>query len=410
MSLKDDFTKGFSQLAIALDRVLADANQLLQILNREAGHAVSGPPIQINREAIRDEIMRLHRVADELKIHAMQLRESSTDSGWTVDDTLNQWIRIRGIYENAGELWSNLGETLTSSMAIQLGSQHPRNPGDVRKLWEPHFPFEDDIDTAMALVDANLGDYPDEGPADTTITSHQELSDRYLLQLRYSMGLPQSMIGKLTGVGQAATATRLNRALERLILPVATQRLRATVKRDGLTLGPWKDSSLAVPSALRNIGVQVSQHSVRATKHDTNEFLKNNYLINRVRGGERASELDFSILLITLPPHTDHNNLDNCNIFNSIFFSTIVDWHKSWYDNARRPKYPGKMGVIALYFRELPLKLIDLDDFFDLFNTYIRNEQSGIRQHPKIWHDFFNSDRFKQNLVEIYHSELRRNR
>jgi len=254
MSSDAELTAEFARLNNALDRASDIADRILGDFSSGNDNA-----IPISRESILDELGRLMRVTTELRklTGELNLEANSPAQPANLSRTQTLWESVRDRYKEALDVWENLGETITGTMTAHLLAQHPRDEKLIKGEWEDIFPQEIDAQNAMEVVEV-LGVHPRPEqmqaflyPNPTPDQLRQELSDKYLLQMYYSLGMTQTQIGRLMGVGQAAAATRLRRANDRLEPVIAKLRIARTAQAEGYRVG-WYPSATRYDSATKN--------------------------------------------------------------------------------------------------------------------------------------------------------------
>jgi hypothetical protein len=227
MSTQDLFGAEIARLELALDRASDEAERILNALATEQrGITSTGEP----NESILTRIDLLRRVTAGLRSVKSELQQSSAYPSLNLERELGIWERARDRFNEAKIVWDDLGTTLTEVTTAHLMDKHCLSGDKLITEWQQAFPTYSDAGIAIRIVNGYAsGSQDSDGYA-------IEQSDKYLLQLRFMLGLTQSQIGKLTGVGQAAAASRLGRAIERLRPLVADQLLQNMASQESMNI------------------------------------------------------------------------------------------------------------------------------------------------------------------------------
>jgi hypothetical protein len=226
MSTQDLFGAEIARLELALDRASDEAERILYALAAERGITSTEEP----NESILTRIDLLRRVTAGLRSVKTELQQSSVYPTANLEHELGIWERARDRFNEAKIVWDDLGTTLTEVTTAHLIDKHCLSGDKLITEWQQAFPTYSDAGIAIRIVNG----YPSSSQDSDGYAI--ELSDKYLLQLRFMLGLTQSQIGKLTGVGQAAAASRLGRAIERLRPLVADQLLQNMASQESMII------------------------------------------------------------------------------------------------------------------------------------------------------------------------------
>ena len=226
MSTQELFGAEIARLELALDRASDEAERILYALAAERGITSTEEP----NESILTRIDLLRRVTAGLRSVKTELQQSSVYPTANLEHELGIWERARDRFNEAKIVWDDLGTTLTEVTTAHLIDKHCLSGDKLITEWQQAFPTYSDAGIAIRIVNG----YPSSSQDSDGYAI--ELSDKYLLQLRFMLGLTQSQIGKLTGVGQAAAASRLGRAIERLRPLVADQLLQNMASQESMII------------------------------------------------------------------------------------------------------------------------------------------------------------------------------
>lgn len=285
MTKNSELAAEFARLNDALDRASDIASRIL-------GDLAPGndSDIPISRESVLDELGRLMRITTELRNLTGDINQEANSKAEPANLPRAQrlWESVRQRYKEALDVWENLGEAITGSMTTHLLAQHARDEGQIINEWMTTFPQEIDAQSAMSIVE-EYGTFPrNEQETSLALTAdptseqlQQEVSDKYLLQLKYSLGMTQAQIGRLMGVGQAAAATRLGRACDRLEPLIARARLLKKAAESGL------DLRIGSESITNDFAIQWSHPPLSTDWNDGTqvEIVKTTVLVNMISMG-----------------------------------------------------------------------------------------------------------------------------
>lgn len=232
MISRNTFGRDFRDLGTALGRIREIADRLRQTLEAASDGMIEGTTIP--GQNVLEELGRLGRSVIELQ-HYVDQYGSPAFSSSQLDGTLgfaqllDDSKEMRRLYQNGLDAWGDLGERITWVITQRLLQEMKAiSPDGVDPpQHDPLFAMADDFGDVDDAVEAYLAIEAEEDTRDK-----QTLHDVQLLQLRYQLGLSQQVIADLMGGTQAATANRLNRALNRLAVRVATTKLVAMAKNE----------------------------------------------------------------------------------------------------------------------------------------------------------------------------------
>ena len=185
MSTQELFGAEIARLELALDRASDEAERILNALAAERGITSTEEP----NESILTRIDLLRRVTAGLRSVKTELQQSSVYPTANLEHELGIWERARDRFNEAKIVWDDLGTTLTEVTTAHLIDKHCLSGDKLITEWQQAFPTYSDAGIAIRIVNG----YPSSSQDSDGYAI--ELSDKYLLQLRFMLGLTQSQIG-----------------------------------------------------------------------------------------------------------------------------------------------------------------------------------------------------------------------